>query len=96
MTKGRVLKVCPLGHRYYRSSDCPVCPVCEAKKKEENTLFASLGAPARRALETKGINSAGKLALFSEKEILALHGMGPASMPALKAILKKEGLQFKK
>jgi hypothetical protein len=36
-----------------------------------------------------------QLSKFSEEEILGLHGMGPATMPALKAGLKKKGLKFK-
>ncbi len=27
------LRVCPKGHKYYKSSDCPTCPVCESHRK---------------------------------------------------------------
>jgi hypothetical protein len=37
-----------------------------------------------------------QLALSAKKEILELHGMGPASIPALKNALKEKGLSFKK
>ncbi|ANH82102.1 hypothetical protein A8C56_14970 [Niabella ginsenosidivorans] len=96
MAKDRTVRICPQGHQYYKTSLCPVCPVCEAQRKPENSLFVSISAPARRALEAKGIDSAAKLAVLSEKEILALHGMGPSTIPKLKAVLRKQGLQFKK
>ena len=34
-TKGSK-RVCPNGHTYYKSSDCPVCPICENEKKQES------------------------------------------------------------
>jgi len=55
-----------------------------------------LSAPARRALVNEGIKTLKQLSAFSEKEILSLHGMGPASIPLLRSTLKKEGLNFKK
>lgn len=78
-----------------KSSDCPTCPECEAARKPEGGLLATLGAPARRALEHEGIKTVKQLAAKSEKEILALHGMGPASLPRLRAALKAAGLAFK-
>jgi len=62
----------------------------------ESDLFAMLSAPAQRALKNKGIDSLKKLAQYSEKEILTLHGMGPSSVPKLKTILQADGLGFKK
>ena len=90
-----IRKTCPNGHSYYKSSDCPTCPVCEAEKKPLHGLMAGLSAPARRALEQAGIHSVKDLSQHSEKEILQLHGMGPSSLPKLKEALKKEGLTFK-
>jgi DNA-directed RNA polymerase alpha subunit len=89
-------RVCEKGHVYYKSSDCPTCPVCEAAKKPAKGFMASLSAPARRALENAGIDSLKKLSGYSEAEILNLHGFGPASLPTLRAALKSEGLSFKK
>jgi DNA repair protein RadC len=54
----------------------------------------SLSAPARRALEGAGLTTLAKLAKTTEREILALHGMGPASMPKLRAALEKAGKKF--
>jgi len=92
----KTLRICKNGHRYYKSSDCPVCPVCEAENKSVAGPFSSLGAPARRALENNGIKSLEELAGFSEKEILKFHGLGPSSMPILRKLLKVKKLSFKK
>ncbi len=95
MAKG-TLRICDKGHRYYKSSDCPVCPVCEQEKKPQGGFLSRLGAPARRALEHAGIGTVAALAQHTEKEILALHGIGPTSMPVLKAALDASGLTFRK
>ena len=67
-----------------------------AENKPQTDFLALLSGPARRALEHAGIKSLKQLAKHSEKEILSLHGMGPASMPTLRTALKKQGLAFKK
>lgn len=89
-------RTCPRGHRYYKSSDCPTCPICEAEKKPQSGFLSWLSAPARRALESIGATTLQQLARHTEKEILDLHGMGPASMPKLREALKQEGLSFRK
>jgi hypothetical protein len=89
-------RVCPRGHLYFKSSDCPTCPKCEAANKPAAGFMAGLSAPAVRALTTAGLTSEAKLAKRTEKEVLALHGMGPASLPRLRAALKKAGLRFPK
>jgi predicted RecB family nuclease len=94
MAKG-TLRICKNGHKYYKSSDCPTCPVCEAERKPETGFLSLLSAPARRALENNGIKTLRKLASHSEKEILAFHGMGPGSLPKLRNALKNAGLAFK-
>lgn len=89
------LKVCKQGHRYSKSSDCPVCPICEKERKPADNFLSLLYAPARRALENNGINTLEKLATFSEEEILKFHGMGKSSIPRLKKILSENKLTFK-
>lgn len=91
----KTLRVCPNGHRYYKSSDCPTCPVCEAERKPKNGFLSLLAAPARRALENNNINTLKQLAAFSEEEILKFHGMGKFSIPKLKNVLAEKGLSFK-
>lgn len=91
----KTLRVCEKGHQYYKSSDCPVCPTCEQERQPESGFLSKLSSPARRALEHEGITTLAKLSIYSEKEILKLHGIGPASMPILKTALAEEGLTFK-
>lgn len=55
-----------------------------------------IGEPAQRALKAAGIDTLIKLCNYSEKEILALHGIGPKAICILKEVLAKEGMSFKK
>ncbi len=66
------------------------------KRKSKDPFFSSLVAPARRALENKGITDLKQLSTYSETDILTLHGMGPGSLPKLRSLLKTNGLTFKK
>ena len=88
-------RTCKKGHQFYKTSDCPVCPICEEERKPKNGILSNLGAPARRALESKGIQTALDLSKYTEASILELHGIGPGSIPKLKAALQKSGLDFK-
>ncbi len=91
----KTLRICPEGHKYYKSSDCPICPICEANKKPESGFLSQISSPARRALESQGITTLAELAKHSEQEILRLHGMGPRSIPILRQALTDAGLSFK-
>lgn len=65
------------------------------KRESQKKVFSLLSAPARRALEHHGIQTVEELSKYSEKEILKLHGMGPASLPKLRKALEESGLSFK-
>ena len=91
----RTERICNKGHHYFKSSDCPTCPVCEEEKKSNAGIFAPLSAPAQRAMEANSITSLEQLAKYSEKEILRFHGLGKASIPTLKKLLSEKGLSFK-
>jgi hypothetical protein len=95
MLKG-VLKICKKGHRFYKSSDCPTCPICEAERKPTSGFLSLLSAPAVRALEGAGLTTLTKVSKISEKKILELHGVGPGIIKILKRSLKAEALEFKK
>lgn len=95
VTSKKSLSACDSGHQYYKSSDCPSCPICEKERKPEDGFLSLLSAPARRALEHSEITSLQQLSKYSEKEILQLHGMGPASLSKLRMDLKESGLSFK-
>jgi len=90
------LRICPKGHRFYKSSDCPVCPICEEERKPSSGFLSLLSAPARRAMERYGISTLKQLSTRTEKEILSYHGIGPSSIPILRKVLQAEGLSFKK
>jgi len=47
----KTLRTCPNGHKFYKTTDCPACPICENEREDDQSPFSSLGAPARRALE---------------------------------------------
>lgn len=53
-----------------------------------------LSAPALRALKRAGIITLADLARHTEREVLALHGLGPGSLPALRAALAAQHLTF--
>jgi len=89
------LRICGKGHKYYKSSDCPICPKCEEERKSDSGFLSLLSAPARRALENNQITSLEELSKYSEKEILKFHGMGQASIPKLRSVLEEKGLVFK-
>lgn len=91
----KTLRTCKQGHHYYKSTDCPTCPVCEQERKPQEGFLAILSAPARRALEHNGITTLAELAKYSENEIMRYHGMGPASLPKLRNALQEAGLSFK-
>jgi hypothetical protein len=91
-----VLKTCPKGHQFYKSSECPTCPVCEAARQPAGGILVLLSAPARRALESIGATTPKNISRRTEKELLALHGFGPKAIKLLKPVLKTEGLAFKK
>ena len=68
MAKKGSLRICEAGHRYYKSSDCPTCPICEQERKPEEGFLSLIAAPARRALERAGITTLAQLSKQSETE----------------------------
>ena len=89
------LKICKEGHKFYKSSDCPTCPICEKDRKPKDSFLSLLVAPARRALERENIKTLEDLSKWSEKEIINLHGLGKTTIPILKRELNDNGLDFK-
>ena len=97
MTK--ILKTCTRGHRFQKSSDCPVCPICWSgyyKKRSQSDFPEKLAAPALRALLNAKIKNLRQLTQWTEKELAHLHGMGPKSLSQLKLAMRKQGLSFTK
>ncbi|MEK5078469.1 RNA polymerase alpha subunit C-terminal domain-containing protein [Solibacillus sp. FSL W7-1436] len=96
MKRERTLRICPMGHRYYKSTDCGTCPKCELEKKPSEGFLSRLSSPARNALMNAGITELEHLAEFTEKEIMQLHGIGPSSLPVLKHAMAEKNINFKK
>ncbi|WP_199203644.1 RNA polymerase alpha subunit C-terminal domain-containing protein [Sporosarcina sp. P34] len=89
------VKVCEKGHTFYKSSDCTSCPTCDKENKPTSGFLSKLSSPARNALVHNGIDTLQKLSKYTEKEILKIHGIGPASLPIMRTFLEEESLSFK-
>jgi hypothetical protein len=87
-------RTCKHGHIYYKSTTCPVCPICEQSNKPKAGFLSLLASPARRALEGLGISKPEHLTEYTKKEILALHGVGPSAIPVLEKALSDLDLKF--
>ncbi|HYH13538.1 MAG TPA: hypothetical protein VD789_14360 [Thermomicrobiales bacterium] len=73
----------------------PVDPAAVRVVEEQpSDLPGGLGSPARRALAGAGIATLADLSGWREKDVLALHGMGPKAMPVLRQALADAGLSF--
>lgn len=54
-----------------------------------------LSQPALRAFQAAGIETLDQVAHYSERELLALHGVGPKTIRQLRPALAERGLAFK-
>ena len=88
------LKTCDKGHQFYKSSDCPTCPICAALDKPEGGFLSLLSAPARGALVHAGITTLEQFSQHTEREVLKLHGVGPRSLPTIRGALSAAGMAF--
>lgn len=98
MTKA-TWRTCSRGHRFQKSSSCPICPICWSgyyKEKWGKNFPEGLGAPALRALLGAKLTKLADLGRKTENEISELHSMGPKALGILKAEMKKRGFSFKK
>ncbi|MFZ2528720.1 MAG: DNA-binding protein [Rhodococcus sp. (in: high G+C Gram-positive bacteria)] len=51
-------------------------------------------APAQRALDDIGVANLDDLTRYTERDLLALHGMGPKAVRILRDELTRHGLSF--
>ena len=79
-----------------RFINCQSSPTLDSENKTESGFLLKLSSPARNALVHEGIDTLHKLSKYTEKEILKIHGIGPASLPTMRTLLEEEGLCFKK
>lgn len=62
--------------------------------RNESDFPRTIGNPATRALALAGYRRLEQLTGVSEKELLALHGVGPKAVRLLRAALAERGLAF--
>lgn len=65
-----------------------------AQQEPSQTDFPKTSAPAQRALENAGYTRLEQLTGVTEREVLALHGMGPKALRILREALAARGLAF--
>lgn len=62
--------------------------------KENSGFPREIGNPATRALDHAGYRELRELTDLSEKELLAMHGVGPKAVRILREALAEHGLAF--
>ncbi|MBY3553854.1 DNA-binding protein [Modestobacter lapidis] len=55
-----------------------------------------MGRPASRALAAAGYRAPADLTAVSERELLALHGVGPRAVERLRRTMAEQGLAFRR
>jgi DNA-directed RNA polymerase alpha subunit len=60
----------------------------------DDDLPTSIGRPALGALRAAGMTRLSEVARRPEKELLALHGLGPKAVRLLRAELARRGLEL--
>lgn len=71
-----------------RMKDAPVIP-------DTPTDLPNIGGPARSALAAIDVHDLAGVSKLSEKQFLALHGVGPKAVKILKPVLSAKGLSFR-
>ena len=86
--------------RAKKSSNCAVVrgEVDLSKYEEVDGVWRELGlvAPARRALVNAKLLKLSDLKKISERDFLALHGMGPSAAKIIKVEMRRNKIFFKK
>jgi predicted flap endonuclease-1-like 5' DNA nuclease len=55
----------------------------------------AIGRPATAALAQVGVRNLAQLAEYTEREILALHGVGPKAIRILRPVMAERGIAFR-
>ena len=88
-----------IGYRLSARGEVVVDRLLGRKRKrpprpEGTPLPRSIGAPATRALREAGLTSLESLVSVTEKELAAMHGVGPIAIARLREALDDAGLAF--
>jgi len=62
--------------------------------RPDSDLPAKLGKPAERALAAAGIHRLADLTTWTERDLAALHGVGPTAITKLRAALAEHNQTF--
>ncbi len=94
----RKLIICSRGHKFYKSSNCPVCPKCWPgyRKKLQSDFPKNLGGPALTALKNNKIKKLSDLNKYDEKQISGFHGIGPKALSIIKVAMKSKKIFLRK
>lgn len=68
--------------------------MAKAQQEQSQSDFPKTSGPAQRALENAGYTRLDQLTGVTEREVLALHGMGPKAIRILREALAEQGLAF--
>lgn len=66
------------------------------KSQPDSEFPHATGNPAKNALHAIGITTLEQVSQMTEKELLAIHGVGPKAVAALREAMAARGLEFKK
>ena len=67
----------------------------ETSHPNRDAFPPGMSGPSLRALHTAGVRSLDDLTRWSERDLAALHGMGPKALGVLQAALRERGLHFR-
>jgi predicted flap endonuclease-1-like 5' DNA nuclease len=68
-----------------------VTSAVESAGQHDDGDLPSIGGPARRALHHRGITTLDQVAQMTEREMLAMHGVGPKAVGILRETLAERG-----
>lgn len=71
-------------------------PPAEATHPNRAAFPAGMSGPSLRALHTAGIRSLDELRGWTERDVAALHGMGPGGIRTLRDALAATGQGFRR
>lgn len=60
----------------------------------DSTPLPRIGMPATNALAVEGVTTLEQVATWSERDLLALHGVGPKAIRILREAMSERGMDF--
>ncbi|PRX49362.1 hypothetical protein B0I33_103397 [Prauserella shujinwangii] len=82
-------------HRAPRRLAAALTAAGTAGPADESDLPAGIGKPATRALRQAGLLTLAQVAAHGERDLLALHGVGPKAIRVLREALAEQGMSLR-